>query len=133
MNIFEQATKLALRFPSTKGDLTTEQLWDLPLQAKDNFDLDSVAKAINKRLKDISDESFVSTKVSAAQTIAELKLEVVKHVIAVRLEEADDNRKRAARVAEKNKLLGILGDKQDEALKTLTPEEIKKRIAELEA
>lgn len=131
MNIFEQASQQKLRFPSVKGELTTEQLWDLPLQSKNQFDLDTVAKTVNNELKNVTEESFVATTTSPAKTILELKFEIVKHVIAVRIATNAAARDQAARKAEKDKLIGILADKQDEALKGLTPEEIQTRIAAL--
>lgn len=131
MNIFERASQQKLRFPSVKGELTTEQLWDLPLQSKNQFDLDTVAKTVNNELKNVTEESFVATTTSPAKTILELKFEIVKHVIAVRIATNAAARYQAARKAEKDKLIGILADKQDEALKGLTPEEIQARIAAL--
>ena len=41
-DIFKQATKLKLRFSSVRGDLTVEDLWDLPLTSKSNLSLDGV-------------------------------------------------------------------------------------------
>ena len=37
MNIFEYATRAKLRFASSRGDLTVEQLWDVPLRSTDGF------------------------------------------------------------------------------------------------
>jgi hypothetical protein len=131
MNLFEYATRNALRFSSIKGLITTEQLWDLPLQSKTNFDLDNVAKSANAELKALTDDSFVATAEKPGKEQATVKLEIVKHVIAVRLAENEVARTAAARKAEREKLLGILGDKQDEALKNLTAEEIQARLAAL--
>jgi hypothetical protein len=131
MNIFEQATRKALRFATTKGEITTEQLWDLPLQSRSGFDLDAVAKTVSRELKSMAEESFVTTSENPASALLELKLEVLKHIIAVKLEEAEAARSRAARAEEKQKLLKVLGDKQDEALKALTPEEIAERLKAL--
>jgi len=61
VTIFEKATQEKFRYPSTKGLLTTEQLWELPLTAKSGFSLDDVAKAVNAELKAIDTESFVAT------------------------------------------------------------------------
>ena len=132
MNIFEQATRQALRFPSARGDLTTEQLWDLPLQSKSQFDLDTVAKTVNAALKGVAEESFVSTTNNPAKDKFELMLEVVKHIIAFKVKQAEDVRQAQARRDERNKLLGVLADKQDEALKALTPEQIEARLKELD-
>ena len=48
-NIFELATRKALRFGTERGPVTVEQLWQMPLQSKNLFDLDNVAKACNAR------------------------------------------------------------------------------------
>ena len=131
MDIFETASKQKIRFSSARGELTTEQLWDLPLQSKTNFDLDNVAKSANAELKALTDDSFVATAEKPGKEQATVKLEIVKHVIAVRLAENEAARFAASRKAEREKLLGILGDKQDEALKSMTPEQIQARLAEL--
>jgi hypothetical protein len=133
MNIFEQASRLKLRFNSLKGELTTEQLWDLPLQAKNSCDLDTVAKAVNQALLSVTTESFVSTTVSPAQPKLALALEVVKHVIAVKIAENEASRKAVERAAQRQKLLGALANKQEQELQGLSAEEIGKRLAELDA
>lgn len=130
-NIFEQASATKLRFASDRGDLTTEQLWDLPLQSKTQFDLDSLAKSVNAQLKAVAEESFVSTNSNPASARLTLQLEILKHIIAVKLNNAAAVKERATRSAEREKLVSILADKQDEQLKSLTPEELAKRIAEL--
>lgn len=131
MNIFEQASRQKLRFSTNKGDLTVEQLWDLPLQSKTQFDLDTVAKNVNYVLKSATEESFVNTTTNPAKTRLELMMGIVKHIIAARLAENEAVRDAMARKNEREKLLGILADKQDEALKSLTPEQIKERLAAL--
>ena len=131
MNIFEQATRRAIRFESAKGDLSVEQLWDLPLQSRNQFDLDTVAKTVNRQLNAVTEESFVSVRENPAKEILSLKLEIVKHIISVKLQEAEDARNRANKASEKEKLLRLLDEKQNEALRALTPEEIQERLKAL--
>lgn len=132
MNIFEQATRRAIRFESAKGDLSVEQLWDLPLQSRNQFDLDTVAKTVNRQLNAVTEESFVSVRENPAKEILSLKLEIVKHIISVKLQEAEEARNRANKASEKEKLLRLLDEKQNEALRALTPEEIQERLKALE-
>lgn len=131
MTIFEKATREKFRYPSTKGLLTTEQLWELPLTAKSGFSLDDVAKAVNAELKAIATESFVATETNPAKATLETKLEVVKHVIAVRLAEDQAAKAAAAKKLEKEKLLAVLGRKQDAVLENLTEAELLARINNL--
>ena len=132
MNIFEFATRSKLRFPSTRGDLTTEQLWDLPLQSRDGFDLDTVAKTVHRTLKGMDEESFVKSKPATLVTRLDAKMEVVKHIISYKLAQQEAATKRAARNEKREKLISALADKENEALKGLTPEQIREQLRELD-
>ena len=131
-NIFEFATRNKLRFTSDRGPLSVEQLWDVPLRSRDGFDLNAVAKATNKAWKDVSEESFVETKKTPEHTRREIALEVVKYVIETKLAEEEAAKKRADNKIEKEKLLGILAEKQDGKLSALTEKELQRRIAALD-
>lgn len=131
-DLFAFATRSKIRFTSTKGELSVEQLWDVPLRSRDGFDLDSIAKAANSKLKDATEESFVNTGKTVAHELAEVRLEVIKHVIATKLAEENAAKKRATAKAEKERLLQVLAEKQQGALSTLTEQELQKRIADLE-
>lgn len=131
--LFEFATRNKLRFSSTRGELSVEMLWDLPLRSRDGFDLDSVAKGVNKALKSLTEESFVSTERTPAVTRAENALELVKYIISVKLAEEETAKKRAANRAEKARLLEILAEKQAGALTALTEKELQERINALDA
>lgn len=132
INIFQYATRNKLRFASAKGELTVEQLWDVPLRSSDGFNLDAIARTANKTFKDATEESFVTTTRTPAHTRLEMTLEVVKNVIATRLAEEDAAKRRAENKKEKEKLLEILAEKQAGKLSELSEKELQKRIAALE-
>ena len=131
MNIFEQASRKNLRFTSSRGELLTEQLWTMPLTSKSGFDLDTVARGINQELKAVTGDSFVSTYTNPTKTTLELQLEIVKYIIAVKLQEAEDNSLRIQRADERAKLIDIVAAKRDESLKALPIEELEKKLAAL--
>jgi hypothetical protein len=130
-NIFEYATRNKLRFQSTRGEISTEQLWDVPLRSKDDFNLNTIAKAANKALKDATEESFVETTRTALHVRLETALEVVKYVIEYRLDEENAAKKRAENKKQEEQLLEILAEKQVGKLSALSESELKKRIAAL--
>lgn len=132
INIFEYATRNALRFASTKGVLTTEQLWDVPLRSSDGFNLDAIARAANKALKEATEESFVTTTRTPAHARLETALEVVKYVIARKIADEEAAKKRADNRIEREKLLAILAEKQAGKLSDLSEKELQRRIAALE-
>lgn len=131
-NLFIFATRNKLRFASIRGELSVEQLWDVPLRSKDDFNLNAVAKAANKALKEISEESFVETTKTVTHTRLETALYVVKYVIEAKLTEEETAKKRAANKQEREKLLGILAEKQDGKLSELSEKELEKRIKALD-
>ena len=130
-NLHEYAARNKLRFASPRGELTAEQLWDVPLRSRDDFNLNAVAKAANKAWKDISEESFVETAKTPEHVRRETALEVVKHVIDAKLLEEEVAKKRADNKIEKEKLLEILAEKQDGKLSELSEKELRRRIAAL--
>lgn len=130
-NLFEYATRNKLRFASTKGELSVEQLWDVPLRSSDGFNLDAIAKSANKTLKDATEESFVATTRTPATTRFGVTLEVVKRVIEVKLADEESAKKRAENKKEREKLLEILAEKQEGKLSKLSEAEIQRRIAAL--
>lgn len=137
-NIFEVASRRKFRFPSVVGELTTEQLWDLPLTQTTRsagsyrHDLDSVAKAVNAELKSVSDESFVATRPNPRKGELEMMLDVVKHVIAVKMDDAARAADAAERADKRRKLIEALTNKQDDAIKNLSEDEIRAKLAELD-
>lgn len=126
--MFEKATRQKYRFDSLKGQLTVEQLWDLPLQAKNGFDLDTVAKVVNQELKGVTEDSFIETRSNPRKGELEDKLEVVKHIIATKQAENAAKLDEANRKVERERLQQILATKQAQQLEGLSVEEIQKRL-----
>lgn len=129
-DLFIIAARKAFRFPSNRGDLNIENIWNLPLVSANGFDLNNVAVELNRQLKNLTEESFVNTKPTPGKDIAELKLDLVKYVIAVKQEEQAKARRKAEKAAEREKLVQLLADKEDESLKNLSADEIRAKLAE---
>ena len=120
---FEKASRLKLRFTTSKGDITVEDLWDLKLTSRNGFDLDTVAKSLNTAVKESGEESFV-LKRNTKNAILDLKFEIVKHIIKVKMDEADVAEKSAENKSKKETILGIIANKQNEELQGKSVEEL---------
>jgi hypothetical protein len=131
-NMFERASRCTLRFESSRGLLSVEHLWQLPLSDKagDGFSLDALAKAVNKQLRDSEEESFVEEK-SPRSGVLELKLEILKHIIAVRKDEAKEKERRIAAAQQLRKIDEIIESKEDDELRGKSAEELRKLREEL--
>ena len=90
--MFEKATRLKLRFPF-RGQIGVEDLWDFGVRQ-----LDEIYKALNGQLKAQEGESLLDEK-SDANEVLELQIDIVKHIVAVKLAEAKERENEAARAA----------------------------------
>lgn len=123
-NIFEAASKNKYRYPY-KGMITTEDLWDLtPAQ------LDIVYKALNKG---VSEAQISSLMCKVTEVDAELlnKIEIVKYIFNAKEAEAEACKNDAAKYAKKQRILDILAQKQEDALQSMSEDELKKMLDEL--
>lgn len=130
-NLFAYATRNKIRFASSKGQLSVEDLWDVPLRSNDGFNLNVIARSANDVVKSLNEENFVETTRTAKHARAENALEVVKHVIEVKLEEEEKAKRRAANKIEKEQLLAVLAEKQQGKLSEMSETQLKKRIEAL--
>lgn len=130
--MFLNALMNKYRYDSSRGPIPTEALWDLPLRSSNGFDLNSVAVSLNNDLKALGEQSFVDDNAdSKARTIAEEKLEIVKHVIAYKKAVLEAGKNAAARAQQKQQLLEVLERKSNQELESLSKDDLMKRIQEL--
>jgi hypothetical protein len=130
-NIFEQASRLKLRFDTPKGLLSAEDLWDLPLTSGNGkANLDDVARGLHRELKDADTESFVVKPAKADETL-QVAFDVVKHVIDIRLAENEEARVKTENREKKQRILELISRKQDEALSAKSVEELQDMVTAL--
>ena len=130
MNIFEKAAKGKYRFNSMKGNLSVEDLYDLPLTSAQGVSLDGLAIDVNREIKATEEESFVSE--NKPNTILAAKFDILKHIIKAKIEEIESAKLAAGKKAKKAELVGILAEMEAAALRTDNdPAAIRKMIAEL--
>lgn len=122
--MFEKASRMKIRFNTDKGQLSVEDLWDLPLTSAKQVSLDQIARDINRELRETSELSFVLEKTKENE-LAELKFSVVKHIIDVRLAERKAKEDRAINQEKVRQIDEILRAKEADDLKGKSVEELK--------
>lgn len=125
-DLFQQASRRKLRFDSSIGQLSTEQLWELTLPQ-----LNDLAVSLSRKVKDVSTESFIQTETKVPKELS-LRFEIVKAIIAVKLEEADKAKKSAERKIQRDKLLNALANKQGEKINNMSIKAIEKELDALD-
>ena len=124
-NMFEVATREKMRFPF-KGMISVEDLWDLSVQ-----NLDKVFKTLNSQRKEAQEESLLNTKSSEDERL-ETQIEIVKHIVSVKLEEQAARVKEAENKEKKQKIMALMAKKDDEEMENMSKEELQKLLDELE-
>lgn len=124
--IFEKASRIKLVIKASNGVLKVEDLWDLSLEA-----LDAIAKSLNKQIKDGTEESYIKAK-TETNTLLQLRFDIVKHIIDVKLAEAAAAVTAAEKRRKRQVLLKRIAEVQDEALTKKSLEELQKELNDLE-
>ncbi|AND74978.1 hypothetical protein pf16_55 [Pseudomonas phage pf16] len=122
-DLFQVASRQKLRFNSKVGELATEDLWDLPLTHATKVNLNDIAVGLHNQLKD-TQVSFVSTTPNAVNATAQLKLDIVKHVIAVRQAEAAAAQDALQRKQKRQELDELIARKQQGELEGKSLDEL---------
>jgi paraquat-inducible protein B len=139
-NLFELASRFQIRFDSTRGPITTEDLWGLPLKHQTRLNLDDIGKRIQQRMKSF-DETAVDSLVddeaddatSADKFDLNLQLAVIKHIIAFEKAQAEKEKAEKELNQERKEMLDLLHDAERNERSSMTKEQIRERIAALEA
>lgn len=122
-NLFEIATRKKIRF-QYHGMITVEELWDLSVEK-----LDSIYKELNVQMKQANEESLLAKQSKEAEMI-HIKIEIVRHIVDVKLKEKKAKEEEAALKKRNQRIAEIIADKEDEALKNMPIDELKKLIQE---
>lgn len=132
--MFDVATRFKFRFPTTRGMISAEDLWDLPLTSTTGApNLNDVAKSINKAIVAQTEEvSFVETA-RKPNSDDGLKLEIVKHVIGVRQEDAKAAAKQRENKELEQKILAIMAERKDASLGDKSDAELRRMLTKLAA
>ena len=124
-NLFEIASKKKFRFPYTKGNITTEDLWDLS-----KLELNK----IYLKLQEQKDKENVKSLLDINNTTSSLdqKIEIVKHVFTEKVTAAKKAEDSLARSQKKKELQAILKDKEHEAYRNMSVEQLKAEISNID-
>jgi hypothetical protein len=123
-NIFEVAVRNRYRF-EFKGLQSVEDLWMLPVK-----DLDTIFKGLNSQLKQVKEESLLDIKTQQDEEL-DTKIEIVKHIVKVKLAEEQSKVDTKKKKEQKQKILELMASKKDADLQNKSVEELQKMLEEL--
>ena len=124
-NLFEMATRNKMRFTSTKGEISVEDLWDLS-----DKDLDVVYKNLKDQEVKSSEESLLDdANVDSKLTVA---IGIVKYIFTTKRNERLAEKERINKKLTQRKYIDALSKKQDEAIEKMSEAELRAMIDSLE-
>lgn len=128
---YKKASRIGLRFPTTKGFLSVEQVWSLPQK-----DLEHAIKKTHEEIKKegVTDDdlSFLAeTAVKSEETeLNELRFEILKDIYQTKKAEAEALSSEREKKAYNKKILDIIAKKEEEDLNNLSVEDLRKKLIE---
>lgn len=125
-NLFEIATRNKMRFPSTKGELSVEDLWDLS-----DKDLDVVYKNLKDQEVKSSEESLlddanIDPKLTAA-------IGIVKYIFTTKRNEGLEAKELIDKKRNQQLYIDALSRRKLKDIDNMSVEELEAKIAELDA
>ena len=108
--MYKQASRMKLRFQTSKGNLSVEQLWDLSLT-----DLASAIKSVNSVIKESEKEdelSFLNTE-EQPDSIAQTQFNILKDIYVTKSSEIEDHKTEREVKAYNQKILALIKEKED--------------------
>ena len=116
--MFENASRKKFRFFSKRGELSVEDLWTLPL-----IELNEIAKGLYHELSQ-EEVTFLKPATKNNQETAQ-KFDLVKYIIGTRMKEMDEASQEAAIAQQRQQIMGLIAQKEMEALASKSVEELR--------
>lgn len=126
-SLFVKSVRNKYRYSSSRGELSTEDLWDLSLES-----LDEIAIKVSDQLEKIGKRSFIKKKTQQSDEL-QTQLEVVKYVIETKITEQAEKQARTKKRGQLEFLKKLKEQKEIERLEGMSSEDLDKQIEELES
>jgi len=129
MNKFEYAVKNKLRFPTSVGKISVEDLYNLPTEGRTS--LRTIAEAIQLQINAIPTSNaleFFKSKETKEDAELKIMFELVKHVVEERMSEQEAKTNAKANEAHNEKIKAIIAQKENQSLESMSVEQLKALI-----
>ena len=123
--MYKEASMMQLRFSTTKGNLSCEQLWSLNLT-----ELSNCIKTVKKILKksDDSELGFLDES-QVVDKENQLRFDILKDVYLTKKEENEKARLAAKNKENDQKILALIQQKKDQKLQDMTIDQLEAMLS----
>ena len=123
MEMYKQASKKKLRFPTTKGILTVEQLWSLTLE-----DLDTLTVSLEQAHEQEKGAKTFLKKKTEENVLAKLRFDICLDILQTKMEEEETAAKSKETKEHNQKILALIARKKDKELEEMSVEDLEKQL-----
>lgn len=125
MNVYQVAARKKLRFDTSRGFLTVEQLFDLKLTTLSALIREQKAKVVES--SDSDDLDFLTDKIKADDT-EQLRFDVLKDIYLTLKAEKEASDAALSAKEHNQKVLALINRKQEKQMEDLSVEELEKLL-----
>lgn len=118
-NIFLTASRSKLRFPSVIGQLTVEDLWDIPLTTASarKASIENIGAALVARQSELQGANFLTTTTpSPEKAQVDLAVAILRKVAEIRQAENAEKTMAAARESERRRLDDLIRQREGQEM-----------------
>ena len=123
-DLFERATRQKLRFETTAGNISVEDVWSLPLSSG-KVNLNDLAKTLNKEIKAFEEEDFVAKTSNSKNNDIKLKFDIVLYIIKYKIEQAEAKEKANLTLEKMRNIQALIEKKESQQLESLSIDELR--------
>ena len=120
--MYKQASKSKLRIETSRGALSIEQIWDLPLA-----ELDKLAVELEEKTKTSATKSFIAEKTTEDAT-AQLKFDIVLDILKTKMEANKAALDQKKKKENNQKIHALIERKKENKMEEMSVEELEKML-----
>ena len=129
--MYKIASQKKLRIATSRGNLSVEQLWDLPKE-----EIGQLAVAVRKHIRDErgtagdSELDFLKPSEQKEETIEQLTFRILRDIYQTKQADEDKAHSTAEKRLKNRRILELIAKKQDQELENKSIEELEKMLEE---
>lgn len=121
-----------IRFLTTQGQLSVEDLWDLPLTSRTGkANLNEIAKYLDNKITAGGEKTFVASESAAVDPDVKAAFDVVIEIIKTKEAEAEARRNAQVKAERRQKILAALENRENEDLAGKSAQELQAMLDEV--
>lgn len=123
-NMYKEASRKQVRFQTTRGPLSVEQLWGVP-----TAELDVLVVSLDEAYNNSKGKSFLSERTTKDEGL-KLQFDIAHDILIIKAAEEKAIKEAAKKKEHNQKIHALIAEKKEGALKDMSVEELEELLQE---